>query len=191
MPSADEMYPPGFDTYVEVKTITEGLEGAHRPGHFRGVTTIVAKLFAIVQPDRAYFGQKDAQQLKVIQKMTEDLAFGVEVVPCETIREDDGLAMSSRNDYLDPEERKASLALFRALVHAQHLYREGERSGEVLRQQMREIIEGEDRANIDYVSIADRDTLQEIDCIHRGALASLAVYIGKTRLIDNIILSED
>jgi len=190
MPSVEEMYPPGFDTYVEVGTVSEGLEGAHRPGHFRGVATVVTKLFAIVEPHRAYFGEKDAQQLRVIQKLVDDLALNLEVVPCPTIREPDGLAMSSRNSYLNPEERQASLVLFRALSRARSLYEGGERRAERLRNEMKAVIEEEPLARIEYVSVADPVTLKELDEIKGAALASMAVYIGRTRLIDNLTLGE-
>ncbi|MBA7593538.1 Pantothenate synthetase [subsurface metagenome] len=188
MPSAEEMYPEGFNSWVEVEKVTERLEGAFRPGHFRGVATIVAKLFNIVQPHRAYFGQKDAQQLIVIKKMVSDLNMDLEVVAVPTVREPGGLAMSSRNTYLDPEERKAALVLWNALSLAQELWSKGERSAERLRQEMSALIQKEPRARIDYVSIADPDTLEELSQIEGAALVSMAVRIGKTRLIDNITL---
>ena len=188
MPSAEEMYPEGFNSWVEVEKVTDRLEGAFRPGHFRGVATIVAKLFNIVQPHRAYFGQKDAQQLIVIKKMVSDLNMDLEIVAVPTVREPDGLAMSSRNTYLDPEERKAALVLWNALSHAQELWSNGEKSAERLRQEMSAVIQKEPRAEIDYVSVADPDTLEELSQIEGAALVSMAVTIGRTRLIDNIIL---
>jgi len=186
MPSAEEMYPAGFSSWVEVEKITERLEGACRPGHFRGVATVVCKLFNIVQPHRAYFGQKDAQQLIVIKKMASDLNMNLEVIAVPTVREPDGLAMSSRNIYLSPEERKAALVLWKALSLAQELWSKGERSAERLRQEMSALIQREPRAKIDYLSVADPDTLEELSQIDHTALVSMAVRIGKTRLIDNV-----
>ena len=191
MPSVEEMYPPGFDTFVEMGKLTQRLEGAFRPGHFRGVTTVVARLFNIVQPDRAYFGQKDAQQLMVIRKMVADLAIPVEVVAVPTVREPDGLAMSSRNIYLNPQERQAATVLSRALFLAQRLYAQGERDAQKVRQQMSSLIRSEPLATIDYVSIADVQTLDELDAIVCPALASMAVRIGKAHLIDNILLGDE
>lgn len=188
IPSEAEIYPEGFSTWVEVKGISECLEGAHRPGHFRGVATIVAKLFNLVQPDRAYFGQKDVQQVLVIKRMVTDLGMPLEIVVCPTIREQDGLAMSSRNSYLNPRERKAAVVLHDSLILGQKLWREGERSAKSIRSEMTTLIQGEPLAKIDYVSIADTETLAELDDIKGEALASLAVKIGKTRLIDNIVL---
>ncbi|MCL4370361.1 MAG: pantoate--beta-alanine ligase [Chloroflexi bacterium] len=190
MPTVEEMYPAGFDTYVNVGAITQRLEGASRPGHFKGVATVVAKLFNIVRPTRAYFGEKDAQQLRVIRKMVQDLAFDTEVVPGPTVREPDGLAMSSRNKYLHIQERQAAAILFRALSLAQQKFGGGERDAERLRRAIGEVISSEPLANIDYVSIADADTLDELTQIRGRALASLAVRIGKTRLIDNVLLGE-
>jgi len=187
-PSAEVMYPSGYQTWVQVEALTEPLEGAMRPGHFRGVTTVVAKLFNAVQPERAYFGQKDAQQAAVIRRMVQDLNFPLEVVICPTVREPDGLAMSSRNTYLDPEQRKAATVLFRALSAARSAYEDGELSGETLRQVMAETINAEPLARLQYVSCADFETLREVDEIEGKTLLSMAVYIGKTRLIDNFIL---
>ncbi len=189
-PSVEEMYPPGFQTWVIVEEVSRPLEGAARPGHFRGVATVVTKLFNIVQPDRAYFGQKDAQQAVVIRRMVQDLNIPVEIVVCPTVREPDGLAMSSRNTYLNPEERRAATVLFRALQAAKARYEQGERDAERLREAMREVIQAEPLARLDYVSVADPETLQELDRVEDRALLSLAVYIGKTRLIDNILLPE-
>lgn len=188
MPSVEEMYPKGANSWVKVNNITERLEGASRPGHFQGVTTVVAKLFNIIEPTRAYFGQKDAQQAIVIKKMVTDLNMNLEVIVLPTVREKDGLAMSSRNVYLSPEERRAATILFKALTSAQELYNSGETNAEYIRQQMTTLITGEPLAKIDYVSIADPDTLEELSTIDRPALVSLAVKIGKTRLIDNIQL---
>jgi pantoate--beta-alanine ligase len=188
MPSVDEMYLPGFKSWVEVGGVAERLEGASRPGHFRGVATVVAKLFNIVQPDRAYFGQKDAQQLAVIQKMAADLNMNLEVVAVPTVREADGLAMSSRNTYLNPEERRQAAVLYQALNLAQKLYAGGEKDTEVIRRQMTELIHKQPLADIDYISIADAKTLEELDKLKPLALVSMAVRIGKTRLIDNVLL---
>ena len=190
MPSAEEIYPQGFSSWVEVEKVSERLEGAFRPGHFRGVATVVAKLFNIVQPTRAYFGQKDAQQLIVTKKMVSDLNMNLEVVAVPTVREPDGLALSSRNAYLNPEERRAALVLWKALCLAQELWDKGERSADRLRQEMTSLIESEPLARIDYVSVADQDSLEELEEIDRAALVSMAVWIGKTRLIDNIMLVE-
>jgi pantoate--beta-alanine ligase len=188
MPSVEEMYPERFCSWVEVEKVTERLEGAVRPGHFRGVTTVVAKLFNIVQPTRAYFGQKDAQQAVVIKRMVADLNMNLDIVVVPTQREPDGLAMSSRNIYLSPEERQAALVLWKSLNLAQQLWLQGERKAERVRQQMTALIQKEPLAKIDYVSIADPETLEEMVQIDRPALVSLAVRIGKTRLIDNITL---
>ena len=188
IPPVDVVYPPGFDTYVTVGALTEPLEGAARPGHFRGVATVVAKLFNVIQPDRAYFGQKDAQQALVITKMALDLDFPVEVVVMPTIREPDGLALSSRNVYLSPPERQAALSLSRALRTAEQLYAEGERDAARLREAMSSILAEQPLAQPEYMSVADNRTLLELDTITGPALASLAVRIGRTRLIDNVVL---
>ncbi|GAG08120.1 unnamed protein product, partial [marine sediment metagenome] len=161
MPPVAEMYPPQFDSWVEVGKVTERLEGASRPGHFRGVTTVVAKLFNIVQPTRAYFGQKDAQQAIVIKKMVADLDVNLEVITLPTVREPDGLAMSSRNTYLNPEERQAALVLYQALTLAQQLWSQGERDAEKLRQEMLTLIKKQPLAKVDYISIANTETLDE------------------------------
>jgi pantoate--beta-alanine ligase len=187
-PGVEEMYPAGASTSVIVEGLTERLEGEFRPGHFRGVATVVAKLCNIVQPDRAYFGQKDAQQLQVVRKMVRDLDMPVEVRAVPTVREPDGLALSSRNVRLSPEERKVALVLSRALREAEQRYRAGERSGVVLRQVMREVLAKEPLARPDYVSVADPQTLLELDRIDGPAVLSLAVRIGPVRLIDNIPL---
>jgi pantoate--beta-alanine ligase len=188
MPTIDEMYPQGFSTWVEVEKVTERLEGESRPGHFRGVATVVAKLFNIVQPDRAYFGQKDAQQLAVICRMVSDLGLNLDIVAVPTVREPDGLAMSSRNTFLTAEERKAALVLWKALCLARGHWENGQRDAAGLRKEMASLIEHEPFANIDYISIADPETLEEIEVIDEPALVSLAVRIGGTRLIDNTML---
>jgi len=188
VPSDDEMYAPEFSSWVDVGKVTGRLEGASRPGHFRGVATVVAKLFNIVQPSRAYFGQKDAQQVVVIKRMVADLNMGIEVVVVPTVRESDGLAMSSRNIYLSPGERQAATILFKALTLARQLSQGGEKDAGKIRPQMAALIQKEPLAQIDYVSIADAETLEELNLIDRPALASLAVRIGKTRLIDNMLL---
>lgn len=187
-PGVAEMYPPGSLTAVEVTKVTDTLEGAVRPGHFRGVATVVAKLFNIVQPTRAYFGQKDAQQCVVIRRMVRDLDMPLEVVICPTVREADGLAMSSRNVYLQPDERRAATSLSRALNTAAALYRDGEHDAARLRQAMTDVLAAEPLAEIEYVSVADPDALDELDTVTAGALLSLAVRFGRTRLIDNIPL---
>jgi pantoate--beta-alanine ligase len=187
-PSVEEMYPPGDATFVDVEGVTDVLEGAHRPGHFRGVATVVSKLFHIIEPTRAYFGQKDAQQLLVIKMMVRDQRMPVEIVGCPTVREQYGLAMSSRNAYLSPVQREAAPVLRQALERAKDLFADGERDGERLRAAMREMIDGEPLATADYVSVADTETLAELERVEADALASLAVRIGKTRLIDNVTL---
>jgi pantoate--beta-alanine ligase len=189
-PSVDEIYPPGFSTYVDVRDITRRLEGEMRPGHFLGVATVVAKLFNILQPTRAYFGQKDAQQVAVLRKMVADLAFPLQLVVVPTLREPDGLAMSSRNVYLTPNERQAAVCLHRALSAALSLWRSGERRGSALRAAMQAVLSAEPLARPDYVSVANPLTLEELDDSGAAtrALASLAVRIGKTRLIDNFLL---
>lgn len=188
VPNDEEMYPPSFSSWVDVEKVTERLEGASRPGHFKGVTTVVAKLFNIVQPNKAYFGQKDAQQVVVIKRMVTDLNMPVEIVVAPTVRESDGLAMSSRNTYLNAEERQAATVLSKSLSLAKQLWQGRERDADKIRQQMTSLIQKEPLAKIDYVSIADTDTLEELKSIDRPALASLAVYIGKTKLIDNVLL---
>jgi len=188
MPSNEEMYPQGFNSWVAVEKVTDRLEGSYRPGHFKGVTTVVAKLFNIVEPTRAYFGQKDAQQAIVIKKMVAELNMNLQVMVVPTLRENDGLAMSSRNVYLDSQDRQAATVLFRALTQAQQLWQKGEKNAELLCQAMVSLISKEPLAEVDYVSVADSQTLEELSEIDRTALASLAVRIGKTRLIDNIVL---
>jgi len=188
MPTAEIMYPQGYQTWVEVETITRPLEGSMRPGHFRGVTTVVAKLFNAVQPQKAYFGQKDAQQAAVIRQMIRDLNFPIEIVVCPIVREPDGLAMSSRNVYLNAEERKAATVLHRSLSAARNVYENGERNAEKLRQIMREVLASEPLAQRQYVSCADYDTLEELETVTGKTLLSMAVILGKTRLIDNFVL---
>ena len=188
VPSVDVMYPPGYQTWVEVADVTTRLEGECRPGHFRGVATVVAKLFNAFMPSRAYFGQKDAQQVVVLRRMVRDLSFPVELVVCPTLREADGLALSSRNAYLNPAERKAATVLFRSLCSAREKYDSGERDAEALRAAMISILSSEPLADAQYVSAADPETLEELEKIEKGVLLSLAVRIGKTRLIDNFLI---
>jgi pantoate--beta-alanine ligase len=187
-PSVDEVYPPGFDTVVKAGEVGKPLEGAARPGHFDGVATVVAILFALVGAEHAYFGQKDAQQLLVIRRMALDLALPTEVIGCPTVREPDGLAMSSRNVHLSADERAAAPVLARALRAARGLYARGERSAEVLRSEMRRVLDQEPLAKPEYVSVADTATLQELDTVTGPALLSLAVRFGSTRLIDNELI---
>ncbi|NLP14321.1 MAG: pantoate--beta-alanine ligase [Clostridium sp.] len=187
-PSVSEMYPDGYKTYVDVEGITNTLCGRARPGHFRGVTTVVNKLFNIVQPDRAYFGQKDAQQAVVIKKMVEDLNMNLEVITCPIVREEDGLAMSSRNVYLSEEERKSALILSKSLFEAQELIKKGETQKENLLRYIIDRIKSEKSAQIDYVEIVDADTLDDIEFLKGRVLIALAVKFGNTRLIDNVIV---
>jgi len=188
-PASDrEIYPSGYATWVSVDGITERLEGASRPTHFRGVTTVVAKLFCLVRPQRAYFGQKDAQQALVIDRLIADLNFDIGLVVAPTVREPDGLAMSSRNTYLSPAERRAAPVLRRALDLAESLWESGERSAASIRTRMLDLLAAEPLARVDYVSVADPGTLDEMETIERRALVSLAVRIGTTRLIDNTVL---
>jgi len=184
-PPVEEVYGPGYQTYVTVEEVTRPLEGASRPTHFRGVATVVAKLFNVFQPDRAYFGQKDAQQAVVIQQMVRDLAFPLEIVICPIVRERDGLAKSSRNIYLTPEQRAAAPVLNRALTAARQAWLAGEREGERLRQIMLDVLAAEPLARVDYVSAADPHTLAELGHATGGVLLSMAVRIGRARLIDN------
>jgi pantoate--beta-alanine ligase len=184
-PDPLEVYPPGFDTIVSVGAVSRPLEGAARPGHFDGVATVVAILFHLVGAEHAYFGQKDAQQVMVIRQMARDLAIPTQVIACPTVREPDGLALSSRNVHLTPEQRAAAPVLHRALVAARDRWAAGERSAEALRQVMRAELAGEPLADVDYVSVADGSSLAELDRIDGPALLSLAVRFGTTRLIDN------
>ncbi len=187
-PRTREMYPVGFDSRAEVGRLTRRLEGACRRGHLRGVTTVVAKLLNIVQPDVAYFGQKDAQQAIVIKKMVADLNMNLKIVILPTVRQPDGLALSSRNSYLGPGERRAATVLYKALTKAEDLWSKGERDAERLRQEMTALIKKEPLAEIDYVSVANTETLDELDTIKSPALVSLAVKIAGIRLIDNVVL---
>jgi pantoate--beta-alanine ligase len=188
-PPVEEIYPPGFATYVTVAGASDELEGASRPGHFRGVTTVVAILLNVVKPDFAFFGQKDAQQSVLIKRMVRDLAFNTEIVVVPIVREESGLAMSSRNQYLDGEQRRAAAVLHRSLTQAREAYEEGERSATRLTELVRSAIEKEPLARVDYVSVNDAETLDRLDKIEaRPALISLAVFVGKTRLIDNVVL---
>lgn len=187
-PPPDIVYPPGYQTYIEVEEVTRRLEGAARPGHFRGVATVVAKLFNVFQPQRAYFGQKDAQQVVVIKRMVEDLNFNLEIVVCPTMREPDGLAMSSRNARLSPAARASATCLYQALLAAQAAFTNGERQAERLRAAMREVIEATELARLDYVSVAHPVTLAELDQVEAHALLSLAVFVDHIRLIDNLVL---
>ncbi len=186
-PSPEEMYPDHFFTYTDMETITEGLCGSHRPGHFRGVCTVVGKLFHIAAPDKAYFGQKDAQQLSVIKKMVKDLDFDLEIVGCPTVREPDGLAKSSRNTYLSDKERSAATVIHRALTYAEDAIACGERDAKILRDHMIALIEEEPMAEIDYVEFVDWEVLQPMETLKKPALIAAAVKFGKTRLIDNYI----
>jgi pantoate--beta-alanine ligase len=188
LPSAEEIYPPGFSTYVHVEGISERLEGKSRPGHFQGVATVVLKLFEIVQPHFAYFGRKDAQQVRIIQKMVRDLNLNGEVVLCPTVREADGLAMSSRNSYLSGEERRSATVLFRALQAAEMELSAGVRDTLELQRVMRRILESEPRARVDYAEIVDADTFEPVVRTGGRCYALLAVRIGSTRLIDNMLI---
>jgi pantoate--beta-alanine ligase len=190
-PTAEEMYPPGFDEWVQVRgPLTSRLEGASRPQFFRGVTTVVARLFRIVEPHRAYFGEKDAQQLRIVRQMARQQGLPVEIVAIPTVREPDGLAMSSRNAYLSPEERQAALVVPRALDLARMMVeRWGIRDADMLRESVEDYVRQKPQARIDYVSIADPETLEELDELDGPALVLLAVRVGSTRLIDNALLS--
>lgn len=187
-PEPEEMYTEGFCSYVDMSVLTEELCGLSRPVHFRGVCTVVNKLFNIVQPDRAYFGQKDAQQLAIIKRMVQDLNMDLEIIGCPIVREEDGLAKSSRNTYLSEEERQAALVLSRAVKLGQELVAGGETDAKKIVSEMRALIEKEPLARIDYVKAVDGLTMQQIDTVKKPMLVALAVYIGKTRLIDNFIV---
>jgi pantoate--beta-alanine ligase len=189
-PALEEIYPKGFSTHVEVERLSEPLEGAARPGHFRGVATVLTILFNIIRPDFAYFGQKDAQQTLVVRRLVRDLAFDTEIVVLPTVREDSGLAFSSRNAYLAEDDRRAAPVLYRALSHAESAYAEGERNGRKLADLIRSDIEREPNARVEYVSVNDADTLETLDRLEdRPVLISIAVRFGQTRLIDNIVLN--
>ena len=189
-PAPEEMHSASFDTFVEPGAVAAPLEGERRPGHFRGVATVVLKLFNIVAPTRAYFGQKDAQQLAVIRKMVADLNVDVALVPCATVRERDGLALSSRNNYLSPEDRAAAPVVYRALDTARQYFRAGQRDAAALRAVMLEVLGSEPRARVEYVSVTDPFTLRELERVETGALLSLAVRMGGTRLIDSVLLPD-
>jgi pantoate--beta-alanine ligase len=188
LPEATEIYPAGFSTYVHVEGLSERLEGKSRPGHFRGVATVVLKLFEIVQPHVAYFGRKDAQQVRIIETMARDLNLNVEIVVCPIIRDSDGLALSSRNAYLSPEERKAAMVLHRALHAAAEQITAGTRDSLELQRAMHKILEREPRARVDYAEIVDAETFEPVIRVGKRCYALLAVYIGKTRLIDNLLV---
>jgi pantoate--beta-alanine ligase len=186
-PSYEEMYPDGFQTYVEVAELSKGLCGDFRPGHFKGVATVVAKLFNIVCPDNAYFGKKDFQQLKVIQRMVKDLNFPVNVVGCPVVREPDGLAMSSRNKYLSDEERESALNISKALFEAKRMFEDGITDPNLIKERVRQIIsQAKHLKEIQYVEIVDSNTLKPVDKVKKSDVLAVAVYIGNTRLIDNI-----
>jgi len=187
-PKAQEMYPPGFQTYVEVKELSSGLCGRYRAGHFIGVATVVLKLFNIVQPDIAVFGEKDYQQLKVIQRMVQDLNLDVKIIPHPTVREEDGLAMSSRNTYLSPEERKSAIALYKALNLAEELINQGERRVATLKEKLKEFIESFPYTKVQYIEFVHPETLKEVERVDEPTLLALAVFVGKARLIDNKII---
>jgi pantoate--beta-alanine ligase len=187
-PKAQEMYPPGFQTYVEVKELSSGLCGRYRAGHFVGVATVVLKLFNILQPDIAVFGEKDYQQLKVIQRMVQDLNLDVKIIPHPTVREEDGLAMSSRNTYLSPEERKSAIALYKALNLAEELVNQGERRVATLKEKLKEFIESYPYTKVQYIEFVHPETLKEVERVDEPTLLALAVFVGKARLIDNKII---
>jgi pantoate--beta-alanine ligase len=190
-PTVEEIYPKGFSTYVNVEGISEQLEGQSRPGHFRGVATVVTILLNTVRPDFAFFGQKDAQQALVIKRLVKDLAFDTEIVVLPIVREDSGLAISSRNLYLTPDEQNSATILHKALKQAKKAFKEGERNAGRLADIIRSTVETEPRARLDYVTIADAETLEKLDRLDdRPTLVALAAYVGKTRLIDNVILNK-
>jgi pantoate--beta-alanine ligase len=189
LPSVDEMYPPDESTWVTVEGITDKLDGRSRPGHFRGVTTVVAKLFNIVQPDLAFFGQKDAAQVAIVNKMVRDLNFDMRIVVCPIVREPDGLAMSSRNAYLTPEQRKQATVLSRALMRVQSLVDRGEASSARLLVAGTQVMAEEPAVKLDYFEIVNRETLDPLSDVSRGALVAVAAFVGNTRLIDNILVS--
>jgi pantoate--beta-alanine ligase len=189
-PAPEEIYPKNFSTYVMVEGLSDQLEGTSRPGHFRGVATVVTILLNIVRPDFAFFGQKDAQQTMIIKRLVRDLAFDTEIVVLPTVREETGLALSSRNNYLNDDERASASVIYRALARAKEAYKEGERNGSRLAGAVRSVIEAEPRARIDYISVADADTLEKLDKLDdRTVLVAVAAHFGKTRLIDNIVLN--
>jgi pantoate--beta-alanine ligase len=187
-PTVEEMYPPGATTFVTVEGLSDRLCGRSRPGHFRGVATVVAKLLHAVEPDVAYFGQKDAAQVAIIRKMVRDLAFPVEIVVVPTVREPDGLALSSRNAYLNPSERKQALVLYRALCRVQTLADQGQRSARKLIEAAKDVFREEPSVRLDYVEIVNQETLEAVDDVSQGALVAVAAFVGSARLIDNIVL---
>jgi pantoate--beta-alanine ligase len=189
LPSVEEMYAPGATSWVAVEDLSDKLDGRSRPGHFHGVTTVVAKLFNIVQPDMAFFGQKDAAQVAIVSKMVDDLNFDVRIVVCPIVREADGLAMSSRNAYLTPEQRKQALVLYRSLMRVQMLADRGERSASRLKVAGEQVMAEEPAVKLDYFEIVDRRTLDPVADISGSALVAVAAYVGRTRLIDNIVLA--
>lgn len=189
-PTPEEMYGPNYNTYVVMETLTDALCGASRPGHFRGVCTVVNKLFNIAQPDKAFFGQKDAQQLAIIKRMVADLNMNLQVVGCPIVREEDGLAKSSRNTYLSAEERQAALVLSRAIFAGEQAVRAGERNAAALKRLMGDIIAAEPLARVDYIEVVDGATMQPVETLGSSVLTAMAVYIGSTRLIDNFIYEE-
>jgi len=189
IPETEEMYPPDFQTYVEVTKLTTGLCGAFRPGHFKGVTTVVLKLFNIVNPDIAIFGEKDYQQLQVIKQMIKDLNLDIEIVAHPTVREKDGLAMSSRNIYLSSAERESATSLYKALLLAQKLIKEGERDSQKIKEEMEKFIYSFPFTKVQYIEFVDPQTLDPIDKINKPVLCALAVYVGKARLIDNMLIT--
>jgi len=191
LPTAEVMYPPAYQTWVTVDEVTKPLEGEKRPGHFRGVATVVAKLFNGVRPQKAYFGQKDAQQAVVIQQLARDLSYPIDIVICPIVREADGLAMSSRNSYLNPGERRAATVLHKSLSAAQEAFAAGERNADRLRTRVANIVAAEPLARLQYVSCAHPQSLDELDTVSGRALLSMAVYVGTTRLIDNVVLGAE
>src|SRR5262249_35903489 len=190
-PTVEEMYPPGMTTWVTVEGLGDKLCGRSRPGHFRGVTTVVAKLFQIVRPDVAFFGQKDAAQLAIVRRLVRDLNFPVEIFACPIVREPTGVAMSSRNAYLDPQQRAVAPVLYRSLSKIQQLFQQGERRSGKLIEAGKQIIAEEAIARLDYLEIVDPNTLDQLEAVSQPALAAIAVFLGSTRLIDNVHLSPD
>jgi pantoate--beta-alanine ligase len=187
-PSVEEMYPQGAVTWVTVEGLSDKLDGRSRPGHFRGVTTVVAMLFHIVEPDAAYFGQKDAAQVAIIRRMVRDLHMPIEIVACPIVREADGLAMSSRNSYLDAQQRKQALVLHRSLMRVNELFNGGERNAAQLIAAARQEFSGESSVRLDYLEVVNPETLDAVEDVSRGALVAVAAYVGTTRLLDNILL---
>ena len=190
-PAVEQLYPEKATTYVTVEGMSDRLCGRSRPGHFRGVTTVVAKLFNIVQPHLAFFGQKDAAQVAVIRRMVRDLNFGVEIIVCPIVRESDGLAMSSRNAYLNPQERKSALVLYRALQGLEERFRQGERDAQTLADSGKQVITQTPGVKLDYLEIVDPDSLESVDIVNRTAVAAVTAFVGTTRLIDNVLLSPE